>query len=151
MNSISSRTPEGWSNRCPVCGYACTIEPSMDSYDAPCPNCGHLLWFSKVGIAHVSAAGHAQVDNLELTEGTLPDDFSIAPGLLEICPAELAIENCVLPIDGSRDNVLVAMHDPSNIEKVAKLRFILNQDIRILHVDRDSLERQVQAHYGSND
>ena len=151
MSTISSRTPEGWSNRCPVCRHACSIEPSMDSHDAPCPNCGHLLWFSKLGVAHVSAADLAQFNNPEITEGTLPDDLSIAPQVLELCTQQLAIENCVLPIDCSRDSVLIAMHDPSNTEKVDKLRFILNRDIRILHVDRDSLQRQVQACYGSND
>lgn len=41
----SSRTPEGASHRCPVCGAAVRIEPSSGSRDAPCPCCGHLLWF----------------------------------------------------------------------------------------------------------
>jgi len=43
---ISSRTPEGRPNRCPVCGSAITIEPSEPAGDAPCPHCGHLLWFT---------------------------------------------------------------------------------------------------------
>jgi acyl carrier protein len=42
---ISSRTPEGWSNRCPVCQAEVRIEPSLPTGDAPCPKCGHLLWF----------------------------------------------------------------------------------------------------------
>lgn len=47
---IASRTPEGQPNRCPVCGNKVRIEPSApleDSKfgDAPCPNCGALLWF----------------------------------------------------------------------------------------------------------
>lgn len=42
---ISSRTPEGDSNRCGVCGRRCRVEPSCPSPDAPCPSCGHLLWF----------------------------------------------------------------------------------------------------------
>ena len=41
----SSRTPEGWPNRCPVCGKEVHIEPSIPPGDAPCPHCGHLLWF----------------------------------------------------------------------------------------------------------
>ncbi|HEY4313016.1 MAG TPA: phosphopantetheine-binding protein [Pirellulales bacterium] len=43
--TISSRTPEGEPNRCPICGKDCTIEPSWPSGDAPCPRCGHLLWW----------------------------------------------------------------------------------------------------------
>jgi anti-anti-sigma factor len=42
---ISSRTPEGRSNNCPVCGFDLKIEPCVPPGDAPCPRCGHLLWF----------------------------------------------------------------------------------------------------------
>ena len=41
----SSRTPEGESHRCPVCGKDVRIEPSRPPGDAPCPHCGSLLWF----------------------------------------------------------------------------------------------------------
>ena len=43
--TISSRTPEGAPNNCPVCREAIRIEPSNETRDAPCPCCGHLLWF----------------------------------------------------------------------------------------------------------
>jgi acyl carrier protein len=42
---ISSRTPEGQPNRCPLCGAAVAVEPSQPAGDAPCPHCGTLLWF----------------------------------------------------------------------------------------------------------
>ncbi|MEM9660399.1 MAG: phosphopantetheine-binding protein [Planctomycetota bacterium] len=43
--SISSRTPEGEPNRCPVCLASIVIEPSSVFGDAVCPRCGSLLWF----------------------------------------------------------------------------------------------------------
>ncbi len=43
---ISSRTPEGRPSRCPVCGSVIAVEPSDPAGDAPCPRCGHLLWFT---------------------------------------------------------------------------------------------------------
>jgi hypothetical protein len=43
--NISSRTPEGEPNRCPVCGNVLAIEPSRPPGDAPCPYCGTFLWF----------------------------------------------------------------------------------------------------------
>jgi acyl carrier protein len=49
MPIISSRTPEGAFNRCPLCASEVCIEPSQPAGDAPCPNCGHLLWFLSVG------------------------------------------------------------------------------------------------------
>lgn len=42
---ISSRTPDGQFNHCPVCGREICITPSEPAGDAPCPNCGVLLWF----------------------------------------------------------------------------------------------------------
>lgn len=43
--NISSRTPEGEPNRCPICGHDVRMTPSEPSGDAPCPHCGSLLWF----------------------------------------------------------------------------------------------------------
>lgn len=43
--TISSRTPEGQPGRCPICRANVIIEPSLFFGDAPCPSCGHLLWF----------------------------------------------------------------------------------------------------------
>ncbi len=45
--NISSRTPEGEANHCPVCGEEVQLEPSYPPGDAPCPNCGTLLWFNR--------------------------------------------------------------------------------------------------------
>jgi hypothetical protein len=45
---ISSRTPEGDPNTCPVCLKELRIDPStVPMRDAPCPHCGHLLTFDK--------------------------------------------------------------------------------------------------------
>jgi acyl carrier protein len=46
MPTISSRTPEGEANRCPICAAFVSVEPSRPPGDAPCPACGSLLWFS---------------------------------------------------------------------------------------------------------
>lgn len=43
--TISSRTPEGQPNSCPICKARVVIEPSILFGDATCPHCGHLLWF----------------------------------------------------------------------------------------------------------
>ena len=44
--TVSSRTPEGFPSRCPLCGATTDLEFSDVARDAPCPNCGHLLWKS---------------------------------------------------------------------------------------------------------
>jgi acyl carrier protein len=43
--NIASGTPEGEPNRCPICDAILCMEPSQPASDAPCPHCGHLLWF----------------------------------------------------------------------------------------------------------
>lgn len=42
---VSSRTPDGLPNRCPVCESPFRLEPSIPPGDAPCPRCGSLVWF----------------------------------------------------------------------------------------------------------
>lgn len=43
--TIASRTPEGYPNVCPICGADFLLEPLFTTHDAPCPSCGHLLWW----------------------------------------------------------------------------------------------------------
>ena len=50
---VSSRTPEGSPNHCPLCQSNIQIEPSLFFGDAPCPNCGTLLWFIQLSPEHV--------------------------------------------------------------------------------------------------
>lgn len=46
--TVSSRTPEGYPRRCPICGAQTNLQVSQATGDAPCPRCGHLLWASAV-------------------------------------------------------------------------------------------------------
>lgn len=75
---ISSRTPEGQPNQCPVCGKDTRTEPStMPTRDAPCPHCGSLLWFAPGSLAtHEprAAAAERRADEIAgLLDVNLPD------------------------------------------------------------------------------
>jgi hypothetical protein len=48
--TISSQTPEGLPNRCPICRKDVIVEPLLLFGDATCPNCGSLHWVSTSGI-----------------------------------------------------------------------------------------------------
>jgi signal recognition particle GTPase len=52
---ISSRTPEGHPNRCPVCRRRLRLSPSWPNADAPCPHCGSLVWFPAAKTSGVTA------------------------------------------------------------------------------------------------
>ncbi len=68
----STRTPEGGPNRCPICGHDVRIEPSLPTRDAPCPHCGHLLWFPAVVGAEEFAffVGGGTIHELDATTKT---------------------------------------------------------------------------------
>lgn len=84
MEIISSRTPEGQPNACPVCGALVKIEPSKPSGEATCPHCGHLLWFdsSPVTIIRIHDTGELEPPSplwdrvLELVAPTICLDLS---------------------------------------------------------------------------
>ena len=51
----SSRTPEGEPLCCPLCGHEVRVEVSHPAGDAPCPHCGHLLWFREFAGRNVTS------------------------------------------------------------------------------------------------
>jgi signal recognition particle GTPase len=53
--TISSCTPEGRPNRCPVCRRRLRLSPSWPSADAPCPHCGSLVWFPTMSTPRATA------------------------------------------------------------------------------------------------
>jgi anti-anti-sigma regulatory factor len=78
---ISSRTPEGLPTRCPVCGLAPQVEPSDPAGAAPCPRCGHLLWFTWEdggGVQVIKAKGE-RLDEKALDR--LIESVTIRPGM----------------------------------------------------------------------
>jgi hypothetical protein len=64
----SSRTPEGQPNRCPVCGKSVRLEPSNPPGDAPCPHCGHLLWFASLDSCAVFSSEESEARELSADE-----------------------------------------------------------------------------------
>lgn len=75
--TISSRTPEGSPNRCPVCGLEFRIEPSQPLGDAPCPACGTLLWFiaTDKGVRYFDPQAPGLLQLLASRLGVHPDAF----------------------------------------------------------------------------
>jgi eukaryotic-like serine/threonine-protein kinase len=94
--TISSRTPEGSPNRCPVCGSEVRVEPSNPPGDAPCPQCGHLLWFVNQRFSDVPEGGSYTRTRLigrdfgELWAGEGPGGIPVA---IQIIPRSLVRED----------------------------------------------------------
>jgi CheY-like chemotaxis protein len=82
----SSRTPEGQPNHCPVCGNETHIEASWPTEDAPCPRCGHLLWFPGLTVRRVLIADNDSTA-IEICQEYLSDldlDTRVATDAAEI-------------------------------------------------------------------
>jgi acyl carrier protein len=88
--TISSRTPEGVPQQCPVCGNVAAVEPSEPGGDACCPSCGHLLWWFRDRLSREagipldritlsSAFGDLGAESLDLVEliMELEEEFEI--------------------------------------------------------------------------
>ena len=66
--TVSSRSPEGLPSECPLCNAKTNIEFSDPAGDAPCPNCGHLLWAS---VQLVQAVTRRYTDALGTAPGAI--------------------------------------------------------------------------------
>lgn len=94
---ISSRTPEGRSSHCPLCGSHLKIEPSEPPGDAPCPNCGHLLWFVGKG-----SRPTVRRERRALKSALLPCSRSLSQSYL----SELISHFERLPLDAARTTMV---------------------------------------------
>jgi serine/threonine protein kinase len=97
---ISSRTPEGLPNRCPVCGTNVRIEPSNPAGDAPCPQCGHLLWFVNRRLWNLPEGCH--FTRTKLLSSECGETWAgVGPGGVPV-----AIKLLLLPLDAGQVQVL---------------------------------------------
>jgi acyl carrier protein len=103
MPIISSRTPEGSPGRCPVCGRH--LEVSIPFGNAPCPNCGSLLWYlnsgdevlyidEEVGIRLRRKLRTLLAQQLGVEEKDVPGDWEALPqlGVDSLDTVELSIQ-----------------------------------------------------------
>src|SRR5487761_1832142 len=94
--TISSRTPEGEPNVCPVCDGVISIDPSSSTGDAPCPRCGTLLWF----IGTRAAFRFYELESVERLKERLYKALSANWGI----PIE-RVDDLMQLVDESRDSL----------------------------------------------
>ncbi len=145
---ISSRTPDGWPNECPICGHSILILPSPNTLDAPCPHCGHLLWFTDGALVPIwtSSQRAATTQSYEI-----PDAIVIEDHVVELMPQSVARENLVIPIAESVDALLIAAATPIDRGTIDKLQFILHRRVLAVPTNREWIVQQIDKYYGTND
>ena len=151
---ISSRTPEGDDNRCPICRKPVVIEPSRPPGDAPCPHCGYLLWFganSRLLDGSDEELSEREVAGM-LTEHPIPP---LALGTISesqifvLFSESMARANTIVPIAMDSEELWVAVARltlPDELQRTLKAsEFLLDRDIRLVQADaefvREAIER----------
>ena len=105
-----------------------------------------------IRLGYISAAdlGQAQArefgyEYIELEGRQIPN------AIIELVTESMARENIVIPIESDGESVVIAMHNPNNIEVIDKLRFVLNREIRPVMAPMESIQAAINRHYGQSE
>ncbi len=105
-----------------------------------------------IRLGYISAADlmRAQADEfgydyIELEGRQIPN------AVIDLVTESMARENIVIPIESDGESVVIAMHNPNNIEIIDKLRFVLNREIRPVMAPLESIQGAINRHYGQSE
>lgn len=79
------------------------------------------------------------------------EGLQIPNSVIELITESIARENIVIATDVDGDSVVVAMHNPNNVEVLDKLRFVLNRDIKVVMAPMESIQGAINRHYGQTE
>jgi type IV pilus assembly protein PilB len=74
--------------------------------------------------------------------------IEIPESVVELVPESVARENKVLPLEEVDGRLVVLMSDPSDVDTLEKLRFILNRDVSIALAPRAKIMETINRVYG---
>ena len=76
------------------------------------------------------------------------DKVTIADSVIELMPESVARENMVLPLEEMDGRLRVVMSEPTDVEMMEKLRFILNRDVLPALAARSAIAQAINDVYG---
>ncbi len=77
--------------------------------------------------------------------------MEIPKTVTELVPESVARENFVLPLALEGNTMKIAMSDPTNIEVLDKLRFVLNRDIQPVLAPQEQIQESINRNYGQTE
>lgn len=89
-----------------------------------------------------AVAEEHRVEFVDIIRTKIPDD------VIQLVPESVARENNVMPIDEIDGVLRVAISNPSDVDTIEKLRFILNRDVRISLAPIDGIRESINRLYG---
>ncbi|MEZ6132066.1 MAG: GspE/PulE family protein [Planctomycetaceae bacterium] len=79
------------------------------------------------------------------------EGLQIPNSVIELVTESIARENVVIPTAVQGDAVVIAMHNPNNIEVLDKLRFVLNREVKVVMAPMESITGAINRHYGQTE
>ena len=79
---------------------------------------------------------------IDLTDKTIP------PSVIDLVPESVARENTVIPLAYEDRAITVVLADPTDLDTMQKLQFILNKDLRPIRSSREQIVEAIDRHYG---
>ncbi|HIK94125.1 MAG TPA: type II/IV secretion system protein, partial [Planctomycetes bacterium] len=103
-------------------------------------------------LGYISAAdlGRAQAEEFNYEYVEL-EGLQIPNSVIELITESMARENIVIATSVEGESVVIAMHNPNNIEVLDKLRFVLNRDIKVVMAPMESIQGAINRHYGQTE
>ena len=86
-----------------------------------------------------------RMDYVNLSKVTIPED------VIELMPESVARENVVLPMEEKDGRLKVVMSEPTDMEMMEKLRFILNRDVTPVLAARTAISQAINDLYGQQE
>jgi len=103
---------------------------------------GELFSIPEEDIVMLMAAEYG-MDTFDFT------DYRVPPDVIASMPADVARRYRVVPVMKTDGVLTVAMGDPSDLEALDSLRYILKSDIEGVLVPPRQIAQQIQQHYGN--
>lgn len=90
-------------------------------------------------------AGEYGMDTFDLHNYTIPDE------VINVIPPEIARQYRVIPVMKNDGTIVVAMSDPTDLETLDSLRYILKGDVEGVIAPRQQIQKAIEDHYASAD
>jgi type IV pilus assembly protein PilB len=75
-------------------------------------------------------------------------NVTIPPAIIEMVPESVARENVVVPLSQENGVLRIVVHDPSDIDTIQKLVFVLNKTIQPVLAPKEQIVEAINRHYG---
>ena len=73
----------------------------------------------------------------------------IDPDVIKIMTPELVKQHRVVPISVHENTITIATSDPSDLETIDTIRYVLKKDVEAVEASKEQIDHMIDHHYGS--